>query len=410
MNGLSLIRYTEALSHIEAGVEAMEASVCSVTDALGKTLDERIAATMDSPPFDNSAVDGYAVRADDVRAASVEAGVDLTLLGVLYAGDTSSETIGPGQCCKIMTGAPVPAGADAVVMVEHAQASGSAVCIRRPVQPQENIRKQAAEFSAGDILLQPGVRIGPMERGVILSQGIREVKAISPARVSIRVTGDELVDAFDAPRAGQIRDVNSHTLSDRLLETGRTVVSAHWVCDTGDSLRDQFQEAFQSSDVVISTGGVSAGDKDLVRDELEAMGVDIRFHGVAVKPGKPILFGVHAETRSLVFGLPGNVVSAVMGFHLFVEPALRRLEGRSDWRNESWFVRCGTLLHNPGGRTAFVRARISHTPSGMPIAFPTGEQGSGMLTSMLGADGVIVVPADVDTVNEFTEIEFIPFR
>lgn len=406
----SLLRYSEALSLLESIAPGTTPISKSVNQSAGHTLAETICAQADSPEFDTSNVDGYAVRAEDLTEASSDSPVPLKVYRTIHAGDHPSVRIEANQAFKIMTGAQVPSGATAVVMREYTREKENRVLVDYSPQRHENIRRKGSEFKSNEELIPKGTRLGPIERGILLSQGIIETKVYPPAKVSVLVTGDELVSPEETPPAGKIRDVNTYTLTSLLQQRGNPAVRSIRIGDTLPEIQSAIEEAASDSDMILTTGGVSVGDKDFVPEAYRRAGFDILMHGVAVKPGKPLLLARHSPTGCMAFGLPGNVVSALMSYYLFVQPALRRMEGMFEWQTPSWYVRAGALLHNPGNRTFFIRARVSHTPSGMPIAFPTGQQSSGMLTSMLGADGAILVPADVDTVTEFSRTEFIPFE
>jgi len=307
-----------------------------------------------------------------------------------------------------MTGAPLPDGADAVVMVEHTKANGGSVDIFSSAQPGEYLRPEGEEIKRGDILLPKGIAIGPVERGLLIQQGILEASVRQPPRAALLATGDELAEPEEELAPGRIRNVNAYTLAAELERLRCPVVNLGIGRDNPESLKELIRRGVEEADLLIASGGVSAGEKDYLPGLLRDMGMRTIFHKASVKPGKPILFGLLDELP--IFGLPGNVVSSVASFHLFVKPALRLMMGRKDWRNTTMFVRMGHLVHNPGSRTHFMRCRLSHLPSGAPIAYPTGKQESGMLTSLLGADGFAVIPGDVNTVEEFAEVEFIPLR
>lgn len=402
-----LLPYSHALELIAHAVQPLEVVRISWREVLGLTLAEDVRAQEPYPPFDNSAVDGYAVHAEDIQAASLDLPIALPVLEAVYAGkDVPQHDLPRGHTTQVMTGAPVPQGADAVVMVEDTQRQDDRVLIHRAVPSGANIRRKAEEMKAGEMLLNHSQPIGSAEWGLLAQQGILEVAVRRNPTVAVIATGDELVDPEESPTGGQLRNTNGYTLYAELKRHGCPVIDLGIGRDDRQQLRALIQRGTAEADVLLTSGGVSAGEKDYLPGLLAEMGMERIFHKVAVKPGKPLLFGKIG--RCLVFGLPGNVVSVLSSFHLFVKPALRLLAGRTEWKNPVWYARMGQAMRNPGGRTNFVRCRLSHSPTGLPIAFPTGQQGSGMLTSMRGADGFAVIPADLEEIGEFDEVEFMP--
>ncbi|MEW6237518.1 MAG: gephyrin-like molybdotransferase Glp [Candidatus Omnitrophota bacterium] len=405
----SLLSYREALRLIEDHLTPLPIRRINWRCSIGAALAEDVAAIENLPPFTNTSMDGYAVRSEDVQGASENRPVRLHVAEAIFAGDSPSrQTLQPGWAAKIMTGAPLPQGADAVIMVEYTKTHNDSVDIFSSAQPGENLRPEGEEIRRGDVLLPLGIAVGPVERGLLAQQGIREVSVRQPPRAALLATGDELVEPESEIVPGQIRNVNAYTLAAELERLRCPVADLGIGRDDPGALRDLIRRGVEEADLLIASGGVSAGERDFLPGLLRDMGMRTIFHKASVKPGKPILFGLLDERP--IFGLPGNVVSVIASFHLFVKPSIKLMMGRKDWRNTTMFARMGQLVHNPGSRTHFMRCRLSHMPSGAPIAYPTGKQESGMLTSLLGADGFAVIPGDVDTVEEFTEVEFIPLR
>ncbi len=404
-----LISYGEALELIHRRVTPVAPKRIALPDLPGTTLAEDVIAHEDSPPFDNSAMDGYAVLAADVTQASSGTPAVLRVVEEIFAGPLLPlKELQPGWAAKIMTGAPIPRGADAVVMVESSKEENGQVSIFSSAGPGQNIRARGSELKKGDSLLRAGSKIGSAEIGLLALQGILEASARENPRVALMTSGDELIDPEELPRGGQVRNANTYTLSAELKTWGCPVIDLGIAPDEPSAIRSRLERGLQEAPVLITTGGVSAGEKDYLPRILHEMGAEIVFHKAGIKPGKPVLFALWKD-RSL-FALPGNVVSVLTTFHLFVKPALRRLVGRDPWNNPVWYVRLASSMSNAGGRTQFVRCRLSHSPAGLPIAIPTGQQGSGMLSSMRGADGFAVIPADVSAVDEFEVLEFIPLR
>lgn len=291
-------------------------------DSLGLVLAEDVGADRDMPPFDKSMMDGYAVRAADLASGVATFGV----VGERMAGEADEHTIGPREAVRIMTGAPMPAGADAVVMVEHSRVlDGNRVELREPgVRPGLNVLPRGREMRAGDVVVRQGSWLRPPEAGLLATVGRTEVLVTPRPRVAVVSTGDEIVEPSEQPGPSQIRNGNGPMLVALVLRAGGRPEYLGIARDEPAVLKEILGKGLQA-DVLVISGGVSAGDRDLVPDVLAGLGVEAHFHKVAMKPGKPLLFGSRGET--LVFGLPGNPVSAFVCFELFVRPALARLMG-----------------------------------------------------------------------------------
>lgn len=296
-----------------------------LTTALGRVLAEDVASDLSMPPFDKALMDGYAVRAADLP----EGRGTLTVVDEITAGQTPRVPVGPGQAARIMTGAPIPGGADAVVMIERTRSvEGNRVEIDdRPVKPGQNILHQGREMRAGETVLSAGAVLRPQEFGLLASVGRTAVRVHPAPVVAILATGDELVEAPHKPGPGQIRNGNGPLLVGQVARAGGVPRYLGIARDELAGLRTLMQEGLRAPVLVLS-GGVSAGKMDLVPHVLGELGVEPHFHKVAMKPGKPVFFGTRGDT--LVFGLPGNPVSVMVCFELFVRPALRRLAGHAD--------------------------------------------------------------------------------
>jgi molybdopterin molybdotransferase len=375
MNNL-LVTYHEALDMIEARTGALPPRTLNWREAQGMTLAEDVHAREPYPPFTNSAMDGYAVRAEDTFAASPDLPVALLVQEEIFAGKAvPRKALHPGYATQIMTGAPVPEGADAVVMVERTRRKDDRVLIFQSARAGENIREKGEELTQGELILFAGEPLGSVELGILAQQGILQVKAIPRPTVAILSTGDEIVEPEEATTGGQIRNTNQYTLGAELKRFGCTTVPLGIAGDDRNQLRKKIEEGLNAADVLLTSGGVSAGEKDYLPSLLTEMGMKTIFHKVSIKPGKPLLFG--KIQNKIIFGLPGNVVSVLASFHLFVKPALRRMAGMERWKNPTWYVRYGEPFTNKSGRTNFIRCTLKHSPNGLPIAFPTGRQGSG---------------------------------
>lgn len=384
-----MLSVDEARAQILAAVSKMPTERVALSEACGRVLAEDVWADMPIPPFSNSAMDGYAVIAADTQGASAESPAALQVIGDLPAGRVFEGMVQRGTAVRIMTGAPVPDGADAVVMVEETTCVGNQVFIRRAAKPGENIRLAGEDIRDGEQLLAPGTRLSPAQVGLCALAGKAEVLVHRIPSVSVVSTGDELVEPGKPLRPGQIRNSNLYTLMAQVVEVGARLHSACHIPDEPDALRQALATAAEA-DVVLTSGGVSVGDYDFVKRVLSEEG-QVAFWQVAMKPGKPLVFG--SLRGKPMFGLPGNPVSSMVTFEVMVRPALRKIMGESHWyRPEVSAVLQAPVRHKPG-RREFVRAITRFTDHGYETR-PTGEQGSGILTSMARANSLVIVPEE----------------
>lgn len=389
-----MLSVDEAQSRVLAGVQPLPAERVPLLQAFGRVLAEEIRADKDGPPFANSAMDGYAVQAADTVGAGPDWPARLRVLGDVPAGSVFAGAVAPGTAVRIMTGAVLPAGADAVVMVEYTEGAGIEVQVRRPVSPGENVRPQGEDMRAGDLLLSPGAMLGPAQVGICAAAGRPEVSVSRVPSVAVISTGDEVVAPGEPLPPGKIRNSNLYALAGQVVEAGARLHSARHAGDDGGALREALREA-AGADLIVTSGGVSVGDYDLVKDVLAELG-EIQFWRVAMKPGKPLTYGTLLGKPLL--GLPGNPVSSMVTFELFARPALRRMLGCAElFRPQVPATLAGRVRHHKG-RREFVRAMTTPTPAGFQAA-PTGEQGSGILTSMLRANSLAIVPEDAGDVE-----------
>ncbi|MGI8758763.1 MAG: molybdopterin molybdotransferase MoeA [Acidimicrobiales bacterium] len=361
-----------------------------LADALGRVAAVATVAAEDVPPFDNSAMDGFAVRAADTATAPVT----LAVVGALAAGDVPDAEVGPGQAVRIMTGAPVPPGADAVVMVERTAPAdgGRSVVVQVAVTPGTALRRAGDDLRPGDVVVEPGGVLAPGHLGVLASLGVERACVFPPARVGVLSTGDELVTGATTLRPGQIRDSNRPTLLALVAQTGCQPVDLGTVADDAELLGDAFRQAAASCDAVVTSGGVSMGDFDLVKVVLDRLG-DMRWMQVAIKPAKPLAFGTVAGTP--VFGLPGNPVSSMVSYELFARPALRKMMGfppAECGRTVVPAVAHDGLGRRPDGKVHFVRVSASMGSDGRYRVRSAGAQGSHQLAAMAAANALAVLP------------------
>ncbi|MBI3948392.1 MAG: molybdopterin molybdotransferase MoeA, partial [Armatimonadetes bacterium] len=335
------------------------------------------------------AMDGYAVVSADTVGASARSPVRLRVVGDLPAGRVPAGAVRPGTAVRIMTGAPVPDGADAVVMVEDTTTAADEVSIRREARPGENVRDAGEDIRAGDLLLTPGTYLRPAHVGICAVAGRPDVLVYGVPTVAVVSTGDEVVDPGEPLLPGKIRNSNLYTLVAQVTEAGARVHSACHVPDEPEALRRALAAA-AAADVVVTSGGVSVGDYDLVKEILAEEG-QVEFWKVAMKPGKPMAFG--RLRGKPMFGLPGNPVSSMVTFEVAVRPALRKMMGHLRLlRPEVSATLLAPLRHKPG-RREFVRAVTTFGGGGCETR-ATGDQGSGILTSMLRANSLIIVPEE----------------
>jgi molybdopterin molybdotransferase len=374
--------------------------------ALGRVLAEDVAAERSLPPFDSSAMDGFAVRADDLASAARCAPVTLHVVDESAAGHPARAALAAGQAVAISTGAVIPAGADAVVRVEDTERRDGVVEVRGPVPLGGNIRRAGEDVAAGRRVLTAGTTLGAAELGVLASLGRAQVPCARQPRVSVLATGDELLAAGEHERPGTIRDSNSHAIAALARCAGARVQRAEVIRDDGRSTREALAQAASDSDVLVVCGGVSVGEHDHVRPSLRALGARRVFWGLALRPGHPTWFG--ALDGALVFGLPGNPVSAMVTFALLARPALRALQGAADADEHASAV-LDDGYEKPAGRAHALRCRLRLHDDGWH-AQPTGPQGSHVLTSMLGADALAIVPSATTRVAAGERVRIEPLR
>jgi molybdopterin molybdotransferase len=380
----------QALERVLARVPVLGAETVGLPDALDRVLAEPVVSGRDLPPWPNSSMDGYAVRSADTAGATRARPVRLTVAGEVPAGAVAAREQGPGEAYRILTGAPLPGGADAVVPQEEARREGPAVLLESPVAAGAFVRPRGEDIRAGQRLLAAGAVLGPAALGVLAAIGRPLVRVHQRPRVAVLSTGDELVDPGAVLGPGQIPDSNSYTLGAQVRQAGGVPVALGIARDDPGELEERLRWGL-SADVILSSAGVSVGDRDYVREAVARLGARLDFWKVSMRPGKPLTFGTIGER--LFFGLPGNPVSSMVTFELFVRPALLRMAGRPDLFRRRVRARALAPIDNPGPRRGYLRVVLEAGPAG-PGVRPTGEQGSGILHSMLLADGLAVVAPD----------------
>jgi molybdopterin molybdotransferase len=379
-----VLSIAEARARILAAVPRLPAEEVDLAQAQDRILAGAVRAVRPLPAWDNSAMDGFAVRAAELPG-------ELPVAGVIAAGDPPGRVLAPGSSLRIMTGAPVPVGADAVVMRENAQDLGERVRFADGVRVGRDIRRAGEDVAAGDPILDAGARLGAGEIGLLAAQGLARVAVARRPRVAILSTGDELVPLGREPGPGQIVSSNAWALAAQVREAGGEPVDCGIASDDRDALVARLHAALAGADALVSSGGVSVGDFDHVKEAFAAAGVAIDFWKVAMKPGKPLAFGAAAGTP--VFGLPGNPVSSMIGFELFVRPALLAMQGAARTGRVEVRVRLAAAYRKEPGRAHVLRARLERDGAEL-VAHLHPRQGSAMMSSMVGLDALVLVDAD----------------
>ncbi|HET9234771.1 MAG TPA: gephyrin-like molybdotransferase Glp [Candidatus Eisenbacteria bacterium] len=398
----ALLPWEEARDRVLFRMHPLPALDLPVTEALGLASAAPVVSPEDMPAFSNSAVDGFAVRSADIAGASELTPRRLSVLGHRPAGHSEPIRVGAGETVRIMTGAPIPEGADAVVMIEDTDAWDPAagrsrfgdthVQVNRPAEAGQHIRPRGESVQAGAMVLEPGARIRSAEVGLLSALGIRQIRVHPVPRVAVFSSGDEIVPTEEDPGPGKVRDSNRPALLAALRHHGFPAIDLGLVPDDEARIADALRRGARGADFVISSGGVSVGDRDLTHSVLATLGTALRLK-VAMKPGKPQVFG---EIEGVpVYGLPGNPVSSLVVFDVFVLPALRKLAGRKDVLRPSFKARLAGPIQRKAGRTEFLRVRLEVEDGGW-IARSTGPQGSGILSSMTRANGYAILPAAVE--------------
>jgi molybdopterin molybdotransferase len=394
------VAYTvhEASERILAGIEPLGVEYVPLASALGRVLADDVRSPLDHPPWDNSSMDGYAVRASDVDRASEAAPVVLPVLETVRAGQRPSRVLQPGTAIRVMTGAPVPEGTDSVIRVEDTDGGESSVSIRDARDAGRNVRPRGEDLRVGDVAVARGVTLSPAHLGVLASVGAARLAVHRLPRVAVLASGDELVDVdrFDeVMRGDRIVSSNSYTLRASVRAAGAEPVDLGIAPDEPAAYERQLRDA-NGCDLLITSGGVSVGAFDFTKDVLRAMGAELRLWRVKMRPGAPLGFGTVWGMPWL--GLPGNPVSAMVTFELFARPLIRRLRGEARVFHKSLDVRTREDISLAAPLTHFMRATIEWSDDG-PWARLTGPQGSGLLTSMARADALLVIPADQQMVR-----------
>jgi molybdopterin molybdotransferase len=396
-----MISVEEALERVLSYVRVLDGEEKPILQCLGQVLDEEVISSIDIPPADNSAMDGYAIRAEDATGAAPSSPVYLNVIGEVKAGDIAKEEVGTLSALRIMTGAPIPRGADSVVQFED---TDEALRYERPpfqigilhqVTKGQNVRRSSEDIARGQLVLKKGTVLRPAEVGVLASLGKETARVIRRPLVAILATGDELVALGRPLPQGKIYNSNSFSIAAQVLRYGGLPQIMGIGRDQIKDITDKLKGAL-SADMLLTSGGVSMGNYDVVKDVLAEQG-EISFWTVRMKPGKPLAFGTIKGIPHL--GLPGNPVSSMITFELFARPAILKMMGKKNFSKPTIKATLDGRIRNTDGRRIFARATVSREGDRY-LARVTGPQGSGILTSMSRANGLVIVPEDVDAVEQ----------
>ena len=397
---MSMIQVEEALDTILSKIKFKGVEKVPLGQALGRVLAEDVVSRVNNPPLDNSAMDGYALIAQDIQSATPENPVKLEVVEEIAAGYTAKGTLKPGQTMRIMTGAPIPPGADAVLMQEDTQKDGNSILCLDRADVEENIRRAGEDVKIGEGVLKKGTTLSPAHIGMMAVVGRSQIAVSQRPTVSILSTGDEILELDETPQGPQIFNSNGHMLAAQIKSAGGIPLYLGIAKDTEKDLMEKFEWALKA-DIVVSSGGVSVGDYDLVKSSLQKMGQDMLFWKVAMKPGKPLAFGRIGKIP--IFGLPGNPVSSFVSFEQFVRPSLRKVLGCSDLSHKTVQAKLTRTIHKKPGRLHFLSSIVSWTDGEYTVT-PAGEQGSGILKSAANANSLLIFPLEADEIKQGQEV------
>ncbi|MFB0507881.1 MAG: gephyrin-like molybdotransferase Glp [Thermodesulfobacteriota bacterium] len=396
-----MISVEEALNRILARIQVLGLEKVDIMASLGRVIGEDILVPRDIPPLDNSAMDGYAVRSSDIKGASREKHISLKVIEDLPAGALPRGSIAAGQAIRIMTGAPIPPGADTVVMVEDTEKAGEEVRVFQRIPAGENIRRAGEDVKKGDRVISKGSVIRAAEVGMLASVGRAFVYVHQRPVVAILCTGDELVDVGEGVADHKIVSSNSYTLSAQVMECGALPLQLGIAKDVSAEIEEKFRQGLRA-DVIVSSAGVSVGEYDMVKDVLGRIGFEMDFWGVAMRPGQPLAFGTIGGKP--IFGLPGNPVSSMVSFEQFVRPSLLKMMGHKNlFRPVVEAILKEEITKKPD-RRHFMRARVS-LEEDRYVVTTTGPQGSGILNSMVEANALVIVPEEKTEVKAGEKVQ-----
>lgn len=399
-NRLSISAARDRIANLISPLSAWQR--CPLRDALNRILHQAVISPINVPAHNNSAMDGYAINSDDMAKGLTQ----LKQVGVAYAGQPYTNNINTGECIRIMTGAVVPPECDTIAMQELVEVQGDTITLHRSHPKGEHVRYAGEDLKTGDVVLAAGRRLVPSDLGLLASLGIAEISVKRKLRVAFFSTGDELKSIGETLETGQIYDSNRYTLYGMLKRLDVDILDMGVVPDNKDILRQTLIDASSQADVVITSGGVSVGDADYVKEMLAELG-EVDFWKIAMRPGRPLAFG--QVNSALFFGLPGNPVSVMVTFYQFVMPALRQLMGESNTEPLTLQVTCIDAIRKRPGRFEYQRAILSTDINGLTHVRTTGAQGSGILSSMSSANCFILLDETCDGLPANSLVTVQPF-
>ena len=385
-----MLTVAEASAIIQAAVSPREPRTVPLSEAAECVLAADAVTPINLPRWDNSAVDGYALRSEDVAGANENNPIHLRVVGEIPAGKSPGVPVEPQTCVRIFTGAPIPSGADAVVMQEDTKPHHEGyIAVLESAEPGESIRRAGDDVTAGEIVLRSDMLLGPAQIGMAAAVGLKKLAVRPRPRVGVLVTGAEIVEPGRPLREGQIYDSNSYALAALVKRAGCEVVDLGIADDTREDLHEKIDYGLSECDAVITVGGVSVGEYDLVKDVLTELGCEQKFWKVAMRPGKPLVFGVRGDR--FVFGLPGNPVSATVTFLILVRPALLKLRGLTQWDLPQVEAEIQEDFVNRGDRLHFMRGRLKKQDDKWTVT-PSPQQAAHVISSLANADCLVAVP------------------
>jgi putative molybdopterin biosynthesis protein len=405
-----LITFNEARALIDAYAKSEPVGVeeLSLIDAYERILAEDVPASLDIPPFDRSTVDGYALRAEDTYGAEENRGVKLKIVGAVAVGELPRAVISKGEAAEIVTGAPIPAGADAVVMLEDTEASEHELTVYSAVAKNENIMKKGTDIRKGEVILKARSVLGPREVGMLAAVGRATAKVYLKPEVGILSTGAEVTAPGKPLPPGRIYDINAYSLSAAVKQCGGKPVYYGVVPDDEAELQKTIEQSLKNTDVTLTSGGVSVGPKDAVPRAIQKIGKSsIIFSGVAVKPGKPLTFSV--VDGKPVFSFPGHPASALLMFHLLARPLIQQLAGRTAMENHKVQAFAGARMFSAKGRRTFVTVKLRQVEEKRLVAEPVETGASGAITTLSKADGYVEIPENQQFIDVDEKVTVVLF-
>jgi molybdopterin molybdotransferase len=406
-SGAGLVSVEDARERVLSHIRPLAPIDLPLNEAYGCVMAADILAPKDLPEFASSAMDGFAVRADDIAAAAPDMPVKLPVVGRAAMGERPGTVVGHDEAVRIATGAPIPAGADCVVPIENCVVEGDRLRVLHPVPQGKHIRPAAEDVRAGDVLVPAGRKLGAPELGMLAAAGFAHAPVFPKPRVVVISTGDELVEPGKPLEFGQIHDSNAFMLAGAIREAGATPFVAGIVRDDPDALKGEVLSQLATADAFVSSGGVSVGERDVVKAAFLHQG-DVEFYKVAMQPGMPQGFGL-IEGKPY-FGVPGNPVSVFVSFEVFVRPALLKMMGRRQLLRPEVVARLEEEISGPHGKTQFARVMVRRDEAGGFVARPTGGRGSNLLSTVARANGLAIVPAGTASLPAGAECRVMVFR